>query len=65
MPEVRIITERRPDGKTHVFFIDPEVGRKVDTGLKCGPGQDDVERTIRKLKLQLEKNGNSVTVMEK
>lgn len=61
-PEVRIILEKRPDGRTELSCVDVRTGKHVRTGICAWPGQ--VEGEILKLKTTLERAGNRVAVQE-
>jgi hypothetical protein len=61
-PETRICCRSLPTGEYKLVLYSPCNGRVIPTGIKCR--KDALEQKIREVKLQLEKAGNYVTVVE-
>lgn len=60
--EARIVL--KPSGDlVRITFYDPQSGREVDTGLYAR-GARNVDREVARLKQQLERAGNRVTVIQ-
>lgn len=63
--EVRILTRRRPDGKTEVSLYDPKNHREVTTGLAVTGDTAAVDKELTKVAEQLKRAGNRVTSRRK
>jgi hypothetical protein len=61
-PKARIVAETR-NGKTEISVYEPDSMRHHRTGLEV-PSGDKTATTIQKLKDQLERAGNDVSVKE-
>lgn len=60
-PEARILLRPARDGKRELVVLDPKTNRESQTGLLCGPSQADIDATVRKVKLALERSGSWVS----
>lgn len=61
-PEAKILIRNRLDGKVELSFIDAKTGRECRVGQTAGPRQDDIDRAVLAMKLQLERTGSHVSV---
>jgi len=62
-PHAKILTRKRPDGRTEISAVDPKTGREVRTGLSTSSAAE-TEKTVQEIKHILEKGGNQVSYRE-
>jgi hypothetical protein len=63
-PHVRICLEGPPGGRRRLVLYHPDSCRTVPTGISAGPSQESIEYEVARIKNQLEKAGNRVSVAE-
>lgn len=62
--EARIMVEYLPSGKARISFIDPVRGRIVHS-MQSGPSKEQIDSEIVRLRNQLQRAGNHVSVVER
>jgi hypothetical protein len=60
----KVIVERDASGNAKIGLVDVQSGRVIPTGIKV-QGTDAVDQQVRRVKEQLERAGQQVSVHEK